>query len=272
MNPGIYPGMTREEYLNIRASNISTLIRGVKSMAHLKASFDEPREETDALRLGIATHIAVFEPHRTESFFVALKRAKRSNEDKEWWKEFEAKAAAANGIVLTEEQAATVYAIRDSLRANTLVREMLDAQGVGELAAVWKDETTGLLCKGLVDRFCQWRGYPVVPDLKTCRDATKKGFERAIAEHHYHVKAAWYLDGFNSIAKCERRFFWIAVESAAPHAVAVYEPDEDMLEEGRRIYRRLLNQYASCKATGIWPAYPEGIEPISLPKWAKESA
>lgn len=270
MKPGIYPGMSRDQYQTIKAVNISTLVHGVKSMAHLRLAMNTPREETDALRLGIATHIAVFESSRVDSFFIAPKRGRRSNEDKQWWADFEAKAVAAKGIVLTEEEAATVYAIRDSLRANKTTREILDAQGVGEMAAVWEDKETGILCKGIVDRFCQWNGWPVIPDLKTARDVTKRGFERAIAEHNYHVKAAWYCDGFDSIAKAERRFLWIAVENVQPHAVALYEPDAETMDEGRKVYRRLLTQYAECTKTGIWPAFPEGIEPISLPKWAKE--
>ena len=268
---GIFRGIQRAEYETIDAMNISTLINGVKSMAHLKQYMSERREMTDALRIGIAVHIAVFEPSKTDSmFFVAPKRARRSNEDKAWWAEFEAKAQAESGIVLSEDEAATVFKMRDSLRACKPVREILDAQGVGEMAVVWKDEETGILCKGLVDRFCDWMGWPLIPDLKTCQDASKDAFAKDVAKFHYGTKASWYVDGLNSIHKCERRFVWIAIEKSLPHAVAMYEPDFQTMEEGRKVYRRLLNQYAEAKKTGIFPSYPEGIEPITLPKWAFE--
>ena len=99
---GIFRGMARDEYDKIDAMNISTLIHGKPSMAHLKYAMEHPTESTDALRIGIATHIAVFEPNRVEStFFIAPKRARRSNEDKQWWADFEAKAQEAKGIVLS---------------------------------------------------------------------------------------------------------------------------------------------------------------------------
>lgn len=268
MKPGLFPGISRADYEKIDAINISTLINGVKSMAHLKHAMEQPRESTDALRIGIAVHIAVFEPNRMESFFIAPKRARRSNEDKLWWAEFEAKAQAENGIVLTEDETIIVYAIRDALRANKTTRAMLDAKGVGEMAVVWQDEETGLLCKGMVDRFCDFMGWPLMPDLKTCQGADKESFARDIAKYHYGTKAAWYLDGFSAIHKCERRFVWIAAEKSAPYAVAIYEPDADTLVEGRKTYRRILTQYAECKKSGVWPGFPEGIEPIRLPPWA----
>lgn len=273
MKPGIYPGLPRAEYEKIDAINISTLVKGLKSMAHLKYELEHPTPPTDALRIGIAVHIAVFEPHRTDSFFVAPARGRRSNEDKAWWEAFEAKAAAANGIVLSVEEADMVYAIRDSLRAFKPTREILDAQGVGEMAVVWIDAETGLLCKGMVDRFCQWNGWPLLPDLKTCLDGSVDEWPRVVYKHSYHVKAAWYLDGLQSIQPCERRFIWIAVEKSAPYLPNLHEPDEEMLSVGRATYRRLLNQYAEAKKTGVWPGYPEGINPTRLPKWAlnKES-
>lgn len=270
MKPNIYPGMSRAEYDKIDAINISTLVKGLKSMAHLKYALEHPEPPTDALRIGTAVHIAVFEPHRCmDAFFVAPARGRRSAEDKAWWTAFEAKAAAANGIVLSTEEANMVYAIRDSLRANEDTRSILDAQGVGEMAVVWKDEETGLLCKGMVDRFCQWNGWPLLPDLKTCIDGSVEEWPRVVYKHAYHIKAAWYLDGLNAIQPCERRFIWIAVEKEAPYLPNLHEPDDEMLRVGRAKYRQLLNQYAEAKKSGVWPGYPKGINPTSLPKWVR---
>ena len=41
-----------------------------------------------------------------------------------------------------------------------------------------------------------------------------------------------------------------------------------MLDKARAENRRLLNLYAECKRTGIWPGYPAGISHINLPRWA----
>ena len=44
--------------------------------------------------------------------------------------------------------------------------------------------------------------------------------------------------------------------------------DDEAIDKGRAECRRLLNLYASCKASNHWPAYAETITPLSLPAWA----
>ena len=251
----------------IDAMNISRLIKGVRSMSQLKYSLEHPEPTTPALTLGIATHLAVFEPASFEKRVLkAPKCDRRTTKGKADWAEFQ-KLLTGNEIALDVDDFACVIGMRDSMLRCKAVKEMMDSPGQGELAAVWKDETTGIICKGMVDRLTMWRGWSVVPDLKTCLDGSPEGFARAIGNNHYHTKAAWYSDGLNELAKVERRFIWIAVEKEPPYDVAMYEPDDDTLAEGRKVYRRLLNEYASCKITGLWPSYPEGIQPIRLPKY-----
>jgi len=68
----------------------------------------------------------------------------------------------------------------------------------------------------------------------------------------------------------ELPFLFVAVEKDAPHAVAVYRADPDVIEIGRKKYRAALQLLKWCQATGNWPAYQPGgeIELISLPRWA----
>ena len=44
---------------------------------------------------------------------------------------------------------------------------------------------------------------------------------------------------------------------------------DDVLDAARRENRRLMDTYAECKRTGVWPGYPAGINLINLPAWAQ---
>jgi len=269
----IFPGKPRAEYDAIKALNISTLLHGVRSMAHLKSYLDNPTVETsDALDIGIATHIAVYEQNTFEKRVVkSPKFDRRTTAGKEGSEAF--KKEHAGKIALQESDFNTCIKIRDSIMRHPIASKVCSGHGLGEVTAMWA--AGEIQCKGLIDRFSEWEKWPIVSDLKTCEDASPKAFQKAIYNYDYHVKAAWYLDALNIISpNASRRFFWIAVEKEAPYAVAVYEPDSDTLDEGRKIYKRLLSEYTHCLETGIWPAYGNGIEPIKLPAYAfkKEDA
>lgn len=263
MEPGIYPGMKRADYDAIHSMNISQLVHGIRSMAHLKYRMDHPEDvASDALVFGQAVHFAVFEPETLEQNVVALDVNRRTNAGKT---EIAAHEAAGK-LVLRPDDWSHVIGIRDSVHRHKECRELLQGPGKGELS--FTGTLDGVVCKGRLDRFCSWNGWSVALDLKSCLDARPWAFSAAVHKFHYAIKAAWYLDLLNSIAPSERRFFWIAIEKEAPYAVALYEPADQALAEGRRVYKGLLAQYSACLASGEWPSYPGGIEPLDLPAYA----
>lgn len=143
----------------------------------------------------------------------------------------------------------------------------------------------------------------VVVDVKTTEDASIEGFAKSIANWRYHTQHPYYLDGLREairqgnvtylpkgeaevsaywidaktgeLCRC-RPDFWngrpdnfvfLAVEKKAPYAVGVYLLDEQSVELGRAEYRSDLDVYAECRKTGVWPAYSEKVESISVPQW-----
>lgn len=272
MSPGIYPGIDRAAYDAIKAINISTLIHGTRSMAHLREAMLHPEEPTRAMLVGQAVHVSVFEPERLETLVAVRPKftGTGSRAAADQWAEAHAGQIVVDGPDYATDESAKIGAIRDACRRRPDLKAMLEAQGKGEISFVWQDEKTGLICKGRLDRYCTLYGDSIVLDLKTCRDASLHAFSRDVASLHYYVKAAWYLDGLNSLAPAARRFVWIAAESLPPYEIALYEPNDEMLAEGARVWRRLLDAYAACLASGNWPGYQPygGIEPLALPRWA----
>ncbi len=262
MKPQILPGISRADYDKIDALNISLLIEGEKSMAHLDYVRKHPKESTPAMEKGTAVHLAVFEPEIFEQSVESYEGIRRGKE----WEKF--KADNPGSLILKTNDFDAVADIRDALRAHPRVKELLDAKGTGEMGAVWTDAETGILCKGLLDRFCQCWGYSIVLDLKTTTDARPVEFATTVYKLNYHTKAAWYLDGLAAISDVPRRFLWIAVESEGYHGISIYDPSDNMLQKGRQNYRALLTRYADCLKTGVWPGYPIGEDSLELPKWS----
>src|SRR6185312_12937213 len=265
MMTGIKPGMSRAEYDKIEALNISTLIEGRRSMMHLDWKRRNP-ETNEALEIGIATHLALYEPAEFEKQVVKMGVTRRGTAA--WDKQ---KHDNPGKLLLKDDAHDLCVGMRDAIRKHKTASEILNSPGIGEMSAVWKDKQTGLLCKGMIDRFCQWLAWPLISDVKTCLSAHPDSFARSVADYGYHVKAAWYLDALNAIQPAERRFMWIAVEKQPPYCVAVYEPTDETLDEGRRVYRALLTKYMECEKTNAWTGYDENPVPLSIPKWAFEN-
>lgn len=268
MTPAIHPGMARAEYERIEAVNISLLLEGLHSWAHFKHAKDCGTEDTPALMLGRAVHLAVFEPADFATGVIAKphfegKGSRKQTQD--FMREHQDK------IILTPADYENCQCMQRAMQADAEIRSMLEAPGKGEIAFVWTDAETGLLCKGRLDRFCRWQDYSLVLDVKTVQDAREYAFARDVAKFHYHVKASWYLAGLRALAPVERRFVWLAIEKEPPYAHCMYEPDEGSLNEGEAVWKRLIAQYAKCKESGVWPGYQSGIHPLALPRWAYSS-
>lgn len=266
---GIHKNLTRREYESIEAVNQSTLKLFSKTAAHAREAMLHPKEPTEAMNFGSALHCAILEPKRFQQVYVvAPKFDRRTKEGKEGWATWEEQNRGKE--IVAQDDMAAISAMANSCYSEPLVKSLLTAPGSNEVALVWTDKRTGLRCKALLDRVTTYANYTVVLDIKSARDAGELEFGRAVFKLTYHVQAAFYLDGLNAIAPADRRFLFIAIEKERPFCVAVYELDDESIAQGRATVRRYLNTYAECMATGIWPGYPSGVTPLSLPSWATE--
>ena len=260
IGPGLHRHVPAPEYHAwdlLNASKLKTLAS--KSPAHVKWEMDHPRKTTDAMRLGQAIHCAVLEPERfPEEFKVGPPR--RSKADKE---EHE-RMARAGVTELSQRDWETVLAVRDAVRSHRAVRHILD--GDAELSAVWKDEQTGLMCKGRFDDTCTWARCIV--DLKSTKDASPQAFSRDVFNLGYHLQAAHYIDGARACGLDVEHFVIVAVEKEPPCPVALYQLDAEAVEAGRKQLVPLKEQYAHCVRTGKWPGRRDDVQILSLPGWA----
>jgi exodeoxyribonuclease VIII len=265
--------MPRAQYDAIEAINISKLIHGVKSMAHLKQHLEEYSHATsDALRFGQLVHLVVFEPHLVEERVISAPECNRRGKDnKVLWDAFDAECERCGKIGATVEELNAARAMRAAVMRDREARRMIEFHGHSELAVVWRDAETGLLCKGRIDRLCKYEGWPVILDLKTTDDARVDQFYRAVRRYQYHVHASWYSSALNTISPLDpmdRRFIWLAVEKNAPHALQLHEAPPEALAEGAAEWRKALTEYAEAKKTNNWPSYPSGV---NVMKWHSQT-
>jgi len=252
--------VTYAEYRKIDAVNWSSLKAMAVSPLQYQYERMHPREETRYLRVGIAVHAHILEPH---TFLDRFRRHEGSRRGKAW-DAVRAEADAAGVTVLTEDEWDDAFGAAAAVLANPYAAAYLKS-GLKEASFTWTDPGTGLLCKGRIDH----AGSHLV-DLKTAARIDQRTFAAAAARLGYHSQLAYYADGLaaNGI-KVDAEPILIVVQSSMPHDVIVYRIPPHVIEAGRAEYQRLLALLKHCRETNTWPgAAPDGPIEFELPAWA----
>jgi hypothetical protein len=126
---------------------------------------------------------------------------------------------------------------------------------------------------------CKARADRIIPgklvDLKTAASASPAAFSRAMDRDGHHLRAAWYLDGWNEAfleamigpARPVEEYLFVVVGKTEPHLVSIFttkEPDEGSdwfwidphaVEQGRRLYQKALSDIRRARELGRWAGY-----------------
>lgn len=273
MNTGIFAGLSNAEYHSGAGISKSGLDLISRSPLHYYAAYLDPnrtpREETPAMALGTAIHSAVLEPEKFAADYLLMPKLDRRTKDgKAAYEDFTAQAEENGQTLISPDDYRACTTIAAQLRQNPAAAVLFE-NGKAEQSAFWTDRETGVLCKARPD----WLRHGAVLDVKSTDDASPSGFQRSVLKWRYHVQAAWYLDGIHQATGVPPgAFIFCVFEKAPPYAAAFYYADNDMLELGRREYRRCLRLYADCLNSGNWHGYAPQILPISLPVWVLNAA
>lgn len=236
----------------------STLKSILRSPAHYRHAVAVPREDSDAMRLGRATHALALEPETFAQRWAIWSGVRRAGKE---WDAFKADLAGREQISESEHGrvAPMAMAARGEMAALGLLAGAVVEREIG-----WIDQESGIACAGRPDLFSH-RAGGLVLDLKTCRDASQRAFGSAAYALSYHAQLVWYADG---LGMPDARMVLVAVESEPPHVVQVYELDEATILLGRADYREALRRLGECRASGEWPGYATQPQTLLLPRWA----
>lgn len=281
--PGVRDDMPHADYLAVEALSASGIKRMLQSPMHYRFDQDHPSETTESMLLGTALHMAILEPERfaeqvvitpddaprrpTAAQWSAAKPSPASLAAMQWWTEFNAQAEGK--IVLTAEQGARVEGMAGAVRRHPIHDEMMGS-GASEVSYFWRDARLDIPCKARFDRLNE-SGYAF--DVKSCQDASRDGFMRAITSFKYHLQEAHYRNGYEHLRdESLRAFLFVAVESAAPYGCAVYVIEPNAVRFALDRVEEAMVLYAHCLKTGYWRGYSETVQPLVLPRWATSIA
>jgi exodeoxyribonuclease VIII len=253
----VIESLALEAYHNHPAVSNTLLGYLKKSPAHAKAFMEGERwTETPAMKEGTALHCALLEPERFAMVYRPFDTDRRTNAGKAEYAEL----LATGKIPLKSEAIDRVWKMAGSLRRIPVLEELLRIPHLKENSVFWVDPVSGLECRCRPDIF--WPSLGILVDIKKCRDASPRGFARALDHYDYHRQDAHYRAGTGST-----RFIFAAVEPEAPFAAKLHEIDAASLENGRAERAELLKRYAECAESGVWPGYGDDINEVSLPAY-----
>lgn len=267
LKPGFYYDMSFGEYLAINAINNSSLGEASRSMMHYQHALNAKREPTASMRFGSLCHCGVLEPLKLAEQYAVMPpfekvakngdgttpktigAAKNTNDYKNRKADWEKQNIDKTPVLQFEYDKMVNLATAVSARVGTF----LGRDTKTEVAIVWEDCATKLLCKALLDI---WRPHlPIIVDFKTTRDASD--FQWSIYNFRYHRQSAFYSDGVETLTGKRPEFWLVAAESEPPHGIRSAPVGLASLAAGRMDYRTALDQIAHCRKTETWPGYSD---------------
>lgn len=281
MTPGIYRGLPSEEYHAAPGCNFSRLVRlRTGTPADLKEYIDSPPEATSSMDLGAAIHDALLLPEEFEKRWVVADRCSAIKGDGEqcenpgvkyidgsWYCGVHSKGKTSKAVnVLSQDEARTIDGIRRSAERHTYAKRLFSSDVEHELSLFWNDAQTGLLCKARIDLYNRSRCALV--DLKTTSNGISyKEFRRTIETYGLWLQMAHYKAALEACGFPVDFEAWITVQVQRPHGIMVWEADHADLVLAESERRMLLEIYAECEKSGVWPGYEERVGLMSMSPW-----
>lgn len=258
---GFFPDLPMEAYLQIPALGASQLEWLAVSPLNYQYMKSQPREETPALALGTALHMAILEPELFTRRYVMEPNLEEIGGAKpratNAYKDAVAQLQKSGRIVITGEGMSKVISMRDAIDAHPHAAALLKRCPEREVTALW--DRDGRLCRARFDML----GPGISGNIKTTRKL--KDFSPwTITRQGYYRAAGWYADGAARLEREIQHHFFLAVENCPPHDVGVFVLDQEMLRIGMDECEALMRRLAQCERDGRWPGMYPDVVPATL--------
>ena len=232
-----------------------------KSPMHARHEADNPRTQTASMALGTLTERLLFVPDDL--------RVVEANKATTAGKAIVAEASARGDLVVTPADWASAPHMAASIRASKKAQELLSGCEFCQ-PCYWQvgDQKR----KALFDAV-NTTEHRIV-DIKTTSDElTTAGLARAVTKWGYDIQAAWYSQGYAAVHGVVPEFWFLFVESLAPHAVVAVQLDADWLAHATDEMETMAAVWQQCADAGVWPGPAEmmadaGKLTLSRPTWA----
>lgn len=271
--------MERNDYYSdhSRVSN-STLRDFIRSPYHYwffyrSGLYSPPQREAESNEkvMGRFFHALILEPERVDEKFAVLpenldRRTKKGKAD------YDAIRSESEGKTLIRfELAEAMRSAAEALRKNATIGGFLDSLEHREYRIDF--DWNGVACRSMLDALSADPKIGIA-DIKTCLDASPRGFSRAAANRSYQNQAAFYFRAYEAhFGYPAERFVFIAIEKHEPYAsnLFYFTPASKEIVEATKFIENKLRQFRMCCGADSWPSYFQEAEPFSpleLPSWA----
>lgn len=258
-------GMSNTDYHALKQFVSSSMLKKLesgKTPAHLKFMIDHGSTKTKSMEKGSNSHDNLSNP--IEFWATVLEIPEKMNRNSNDYKEIVAENP--NKTILKPSESQVYRDMKDAILANKTAHALLSGDGKAELSCFFTDPETGLHCKIRPDYL---PGGAIISEYKTTKDASPEAFKKQIINMGYDIQSAFYPHGMEVLTGTPHRFIFIAQETTPPYLIAIYEAWEEVLTLGMIKVRRHMRTIHECQTTNNWPGYPDEIQIINLPAWAK---
>jgi hypothetical protein len=226
------------------------------------------KPQKDHLNIGNAVHTLAIEPELFNQRYHVLPEAIRR--DKRSAAYIEQVQIAAERTIITFNDYESIHAMAMALKTDRTAKILLSRTGKIEHSIYWTCPKTGLKFKCRPD---QMGDDGVIVDIKTDRDVRPHKFKWQSREYCYDMSVALTYRGYEALyGKPPEEYIFLLVDKEAPHIVQAYntfrtadDSVRSVLDEGNDRLDKAINKLLECQKTGIWPAYFDGIQPLSVP-------
>lgn len=233
----------------------------LKSPALFRYAMDhaeEPKPEFDlgtlvhSHVLGVGARVAVYPEELLASNGAASTAAAKA---------WAAEVREGGDIPVKADAADAILGMAEAVLAHGEASRILEAAAGREVSLFATDLATGVDMRARFDVY----GELECADLKTARDASPKGFTRAVWDHRYDIQQEWYLKARELVVGDRPAFSFIAVETAPPYLVAVYRLGEQWQEIGDVWAAHARTLYRMCSDADAWPGYGSEVHELMPP-------
>ena len=200
-----------------------------------------------SMEMGTLIHEYVLEGIR--NWAVGPVVDKRTKAGKEEWQLF-----CENNIgkmVVTPDEEAVILGC--SKACSPLMEHLVYQPDDVEMSMFW--ERDGVACKGRPDLVAEINGEVSIIDLKTV--AGIGNFEQSFRRFNYAIQAEWYSYGYNAIKGVMPKFWFLAVDTEAPHLAQFQCASSQLLEDASAKIEESLAYFKRCQDADVWPGLPE---------------
>jgi hypothetical protein len=287
LKPGIYEGLSMEEYLAMPACSASLLQVLIEQCARAAwfASWMNPRcparTSTEAQSVGTLAHALLLENSTAKLEVIDPNDypAEKTGNIPEGWTNKAIRAArdralAAGMIPVFPEVADAVQAMVAEARAYiaTLAQSepaihaaFQPGGGKSEVTLVWEED--GFLFRIRPDRISA--ALDLMVDVKTTKTVAEpdRWGRTQLFGAGYYVAAAFYRRGVERTTGERPAYVWLPQEQEAPHLCSLVGCDPAAETLGEMKVARAIREWKECMRSGRWPGYPNRVAYPETPRW-----